>query len=104
MGRAMAPASGKHEVNPLQQILMLAVRLYRWTVSPVLGMLLGPGWGCRFQPSCSAYALEALRVHGAWKGTVLTLRRLGRCHPWGPCGHDPVPAPARNIWGTAPGR
>ena len=46
---------------------------------------------CRFDPSCSAYAVEALEVHGAGRGILLTLRRLGRCHPWGGRGFDPVP-------------
>jgi conserved hypothetical protein YidD len=46
---------------------------------------------CRFYPSCSAYAVEALEKHGAWRGTKLTLRRLGRCHPFHPGGYDPVP-------------
>ncbi len=57
--------------------------LFAWKPSP-----------CRFVPSCSNYALEALEVHGAGRGTVLAARRLGRCHPWGPHGEDPVP-PAR---------
>lgn len=47
---------------------------------------------CRYVPSCSAYALEALEVHGAVRGSWLTVRRLGRCHPWGGLGADPVPA------------
>ncbi|HEY0115682.1 MAG TPA: membrane protein insertion efficiency factor YidD [Allosphingosinicella sp.] len=46
---------------------------------------------CRFQPSCSAYAVTALRRYGALKGGWLAVKRLGRCHPWGGCGHDPVP-------------
>lgn len=70
---------------------MFAVRLYRWTVSPAQVFLFGPGCGCRFEPSCSAYALEALRMHGALAGSWLTVRRVCRCHPWGACGHDPVP-------------
>ena len=68
---------------------------YRWTVSP----LLGPR--CRFLPSCSEYALEALARHGAVRGGWLTLVRLGRCHPWGGSGYDPVP-PA--IISPCPGR
>jgi hypothetical protein len=79
------------EVNLLQQVLMFAVRLYRWTLSPAKVFLFGPGCGCRFEPSCSAYALEALRVHGALAGSWLAARRVCRCHPWGACGHDPVP-------------
>jgi hypothetical protein len=48
---------------------------------------------CRYSPTCSVYALEAYRVHGCLKGTVLTLLRLLRCHPWSACGFDPVPPP-----------
>ena len=61
------------------------VHLYRLLVSP----LLGPA--CRFAPSCSAYALEAIAVHGPLRGWLLALRRLLRCHPWGGSGYDPVP-------------
>ncbi|HUF33662.1 MAG TPA: membrane protein insertion efficiency factor YidD [Acidimicrobiales bacterium] len=48
---------------------------------------------CRFQPTCSAYGIEAVTSHGALRGGALTLRRLGRCHPWGRYGYDPVPVP-----------
>jgi putative membrane protein insertion efficiency factor len=78
-------------VNPAQSILILAVRAYRWTISPALVLLFGPGGGCRFTPTCSQYALEAVRGHGAVAGSWLTARRICRCHPWGGCGHDPVP-------------
>lgn len=75
-------------------ILIGGVRLYRWTLSPLKGFFLGAGPCCRFSPSCSAYALDALRWHGAAKGSLLALRRIFRCHPWGGQGHDPVPEPA----------
>jgi hypothetical protein len=65
------------------------VLAYRYTLSP----LLGPR--CRFHPTCSAYALEAIGRHGALRGGWLTLKRLGRCHPWHPGGYDPVPDPDR---------
>ena len=65
--------------------LVALVRLYQLTVSP----LLGPR--CRFYPSCSAYAIVALERHGAAAGLWLSIRRLGRCHPWHAGGHDPVP-------------
>ncbi len=81
-------------MNLAQQGLTLAIRIYRVTLSPLLGALSGPGGGCRFQPTCSAYALEAVRKHGALRGAWLALKRIGRCHPWGACGHDPVPEPA----------
>ena len=75
----------------LQYILIFLVRLYRWTLSPAKTLLFGPLARCRFTPSCSAYALEALQKHGALAGSRLALKRLCRCHPWGDCGHDPVP-------------
>ncbi|MEQ8660801.1 MAG: membrane protein insertion efficiency factor YidD [Gammaproteobacteria bacterium] len=62
------------------------VHLYRLVISP----LLAPR--CRYLPTCSEYALEALREHGAWRGGLLGARRVLRCHPWGGSGHDPVPA------------
>ncbi|MBN2538250.1 membrane protein insertion efficiency factor YidD [candidate division WOR-3 bacterium] len=61
------------------------VHLYRWTLGPLLG------GSCRFQPSCSQYALDALARHGALRGSWLALRRILRCHPWGGHGYDPVP-------------
>ena len=67
------------------RLLSMPVLLYRAAISP----LLPPA--CRFTPTCSAYALEALRRHGALKGTWLTLKRLARCHPSGGSGYDPVP-------------
>ena len=61
------------------------VKLYRLTISPWLGM------NCRFQPTCSEYAIEALQKHGVFKGSWLAAKRIGRCHPWGGSGYDPVP-------------
>jgi putative membrane protein insertion efficiency factor len=81
----------KQLVNPVQYILILLVRLYRLTLSPAKTFLFGPLGQCRFTPSCSEYGLEALRLHGALKGTWLAAKRVCRCHPWGDCGHDPVP-------------
>ena len=62
-----------------------AVGLYRRWLAPTMG------GRCRFSPSCSVYAQDALARHGVMRGSWLTLRRLCRCHPWGGCGHDPVP-------------
>lgn len=69
----------------MKKLLMGVVGLYRSWISP----LTPPS--CRFTPTCSAYALEALDRHGALRGSWLALRRILRCHPWGGSGHDPVP-------------
>src|ERR1700761_9458947 len=68
-----------------------AVRGYQLLISP----LLPPA--CRFLPTCSEYAVEAIQRHGAWRGAMLTLLRLARCHPWGGSGYDPVPE--HSYWG-----
>jgi putative membrane protein insertion efficiency factor len=78
-------------VNPAQFILISAVRVYRWILSPAKTALFGPLGRCRFTPTCSQYALEAVREHGALRGSWLATRRICRCHPWAECGHDPVP-------------
>jgi hypothetical protein len=65
--------------------LIAIIQIYRYAISPMLGSR------CRFYPSCSAYALEALQRHGPFKGSWLAIHRIGRCHPWNPGGHDPVP-------------
>jgi hypothetical protein len=75
LAAALAPAS----------LLVGAVRAYQWTIRPILGC------NCRFWPSCSEYAIEAVRTHGALRGAGLAGRRLLRCHPWHPGGVDPVP-------------
>lgn len=69
----------------MSRVLMFLIRAYQVVLSPHLGA------ACRFEPSCSNYGLEALRRHGALRGGWLTVRRLLRCRPWGPCGYDPVP-------------
>ncbi len=71
-------------MTPLAHIFAIPVRIYRLLFSPWVGH------SCRFQPTCSAYALEALEIHGGLKGAYLTLRRILRCHPWGKSGYDPV--------------
>jgi hypothetical protein len=74
----------------LGRILIGAVRFYQLAISP---------WtpaSCRFTPTCSAYAIGALEEHGALRGTWLALRRIGRCHPWGGFGYDPVPEARRD--------
>lgn len=79
-------------MNPAQHVLLAAVRIYRLLISPALGAFFGPAAGCRFTPTCSVYAAEAVRTHGAVAGSWLATRRVCRCHPWGGGGHDPVPA------------
>ena len=69
----------------VKNILIGAVRVYQWTLSPILPM------SCRYQPSCSHYACEALHRHGVLRGSWLAVMRIGRCHPWGGDGYDPVP-------------
>jgi len=84
-------------LNAAQHTLMLGIRLYRWLISPAKTFLLGANAQCRFSPSCSAYALEAIALHGAIVGTWLALKRVARCHPWGGCGEDPVPPVTREA-------
>lgn len=90
-------APGRDRTTPGEMATLLAVPLrglvqaYRLTLSPWLGRR------CRFEPSCSQYALEALERHGAFRGSKLAARRISRCHPWGGSGYDPVPeASGRN--------
>lgn len=72
-------------------ICICLIRFYQWFLSPIKTALFGPGARCRYTPSCSHYALEAIREHGVIMGTWLGARRLGRCHPWASWGYDPVP-------------
>jgi uncharacterized protein len=74
-------------MSPAALMLSGAVRAYELTLRPVIGA------NCRFYPSCSAYAREAFACHGAGRGSLLTARRILRCHPFNPGGYDPVPMP-----------
>jgi putative membrane protein insertion efficiency factor len=69
----------------LTKFLVFLVRIYQRVLSP----LLPPS--CRYTPTCSQYAVEALKKHGPWRGLLLSIRRFTRCHPWGGSGYDPVP-------------
>lgn len=71
--------------TPVARVLILPIRGYQRFISPLFPPV------CRFYPSCSSYAVEALRVHGAFRGLWLTVRRIGKCHPFHPGGLDPVP-------------
>lgn len=73
----------------MAHILALPVRIYRLLFSPWVGH------NCRYQPTCSKYALEALEKHGAFRGGYLAAKRIFRCNPWGGDGYDPVPDPGR---------
>ena len=71
----------------MRAVLIALIRGYQWFISPLLGN------HCRFYPSCSEYAREAIERHGAVRGVWLAIRRVARCHPWHPGGVDPVPEP-----------
>jgi uncharacterized protein len=80
----------------MRRLLCALLRAYQLVVSPLLGA------HCRFYPSCSAYAKEAIEIHGAWLGVGLAARRLCKCHPYHSGGYDPVPARAGSAPGTGP--
>ncbi|TAH13730.1 MAG: membrane protein insertion efficiency factor YidD [Curvibacter sp.] len=77
----------------MQAALVGLVKAYRLLLSPWLGS------ACRFEPTCSAYSLQALQTHGAAAGAYLTVARLGRCHPWCEGGYDPVPSERPRLFG-----
>ncbi|SER44958.1 membrane protein insertion efficiency factor YidD [Pedobacter rhizosphaerae] len=66
-------------------LFLALIKVYQYAISPMLGA------NCRFTPTCSQYGVEAIRKYGPFKGGWMTLKRIGRCHPWGAHGHDPVP-------------
>ncbi|MGE3295781.1 MAG: membrane protein insertion efficiency factor YidD [Porticoccaceae bacterium] len=74
------------------RVLIALIRCYQWLLSPILGA------NCRFYPTCSAYAVEALQLHGVSHGLWLGVRRICKCHPWHPGGYDPVtPIPIADV-------
>ncbi len=78
--------------NGVLWIAILPIRIYQYTLSPLLPM------SCRHVPTCSQYAIEALRTHGLVRGTYLAVHRILRCHPWGTSGYDPVPPKPYKIF------
>ena len=69
----------------LRKIFIFPIKIYQWLISPLLGA------NCRHEPSCSNYAIQAIDEWGIFKGFWLGLKRIGKCHPWGTQGYDPVP-------------
>jgi uncharacterized protein len=78
-------------LNPARHILVSAIHAYRWTISPAQIFFFGSTSGCRFTPTCSQYAIEAIQSAGVMTGSMLAAKRICRCHPWGGSGHDPAP-------------
>ncbi|MBE6445422.1 MAG: membrane protein insertion efficiency factor YidD [Alphaproteobacteria bacterium] len=69
----------------MKKFMILLIRFYQRCLSPFLPNV------CRYKPSCSEYFIQALQIHGVFKGSILGIKRILRCHPWGGCGYDPVP-------------
>jgi putative membrane protein insertion efficiency factor len=81
----------------MRAFIRICIRIYQLTLSPLLVAIGGSGSGCRFQPTCSEYFLQAVEVHGIARGIFLGLKRIARCHPWGGCGEDRVPPKADDV-------
>lgn len=79
----------------MRQLAVLFIRLYQILLAPLLGNV------CRFEPSCSRYAIAVIERFGILRGSVLALKRIGRCHPWHPGGYDPPPLPPHGVSGNA---
>jgi len=77
----------------LSTLIRLVIRFYQKVLNPMLKVAAGPGAGCRYTPTCSNYFLQAVELHGPWRGSWLGICRIFRCHPWGGWGYDPVPPP-----------
>ena len=83
----------------MKRLLLTALEFYRYWLSPAMHSLFPSG--CRYQPTCSHYASEAVAMHGAMRGSWMALRRLLRCHPFGRGGYDPVPLPRETSRGAS---
>jgi uncharacterized protein len=75
----------------LSFVIWVLIRFYQRILNPMLKAVSGPAMGCRYQPSCSNYFLQAVEAHGPFRGSWYGVCRIFRCHPWGGCGYDPVP-------------
>lgn len=82
----------RQRLSPAASVILGAITFYRLSFSMILGRQ------CRFLPTCSEYAAEAIRKHGAWRGMCLALARISRCHPWGESAFDPVPDVTAGKW------
>lgn len=85
MGRSEQKTNEMPPLTLAGRLVLAPVFFYRYFISPLLGV------NCRYSPSCSEYAVDAIKLHGAWKGGYLAARRMARCHPFGGSGFDPVP-------------
>ncbi|OHE72658.1 MAG: hypothetical protein A2007_03415 [Verrucomicrobia bacterium GWC2_42_7] len=78
--------------RPIVYLIVVVLKLYQWCVSPLYILIVGTPVVCRYNPSCSEYAKQAFMLHGFWRGVLMTLRRLSRCHPFSKASReDPVP-------------
>ena len=93
----MTPIAHRSGPGPAAAAAIALIRVYQNTASPVLPALLGPACGCRFNPTCSHYAAEAVAAHGGLRGGWMAARRVLKCTPLHPGGNDPVPAAARET-------
>ena len=90
-------------MNLARQLCIVLLKIYRVVLSPAKQVAFGPAGRCRFEPSCSAYALQAVERHGAMTGCALAAKRICRCHPWGGSGYDPVPRATAAGQASKPG-
>ncbi len=81
-------------VKILGSLAIFFIKIYKRAISPLLPC------ACRYTPTCSEYMIQAIRIHGIWKGGYLGIKRIFRCHPWGGCGNDPVPPPSNTDKNT----
>jgi putative membrane protein insertion efficiency factor len=94
---ASCPPTFYFAASCMTSLLVILIRIYQLVFSPALQVICGPGCGCRYEPTCSEYFIQALRGHGFFKGLWLGIGRIARCHPWGGCGYDPVPSAFKSL-------